>query len=76
MPNNTPSKGESVALGVSPGQAAAANEFIRKRYGVTSVGFDPRTGNAVWSDRNGRNALMKYHGAIDREAGYGDYSGQ
>lgn len=75
MPNNTPSQGESVALGCFAKDAAQATEFLRKRYGVTSAHFDPKTGKAVWSDKNGRNALLKYHNAIDTQGGYSDHVG-
>jgi hypothetical protein len=75
MPNNTPSNGESVALGCFKKDAIQATEFLRKRYGVTSAHFDPATGKAVWSDKNGRNALLKYHSAIDTQGGYRDYCG-
>jgi hypothetical protein len=75
MPNNTPSRGESIALGRLPKHAIEATEQLRSLTGVTSAHFDPKTGNAVWTDRNGRNALLRYNNAIDREAGYGDHSG-
>jgi hypothetical protein len=75
MPNNTPSNGRSVAIGCFKKDAEQATEQLRKRYGVTSAHFDPKTGEAVWSDKNGRNAILKYHGAIDREAGYSDFCG-
>ena len=72
MPNNTPSKGESIALGCFKKDALAATEYIRKRYGVTSASFDPKTGHAKWEDKNGRNAILDYHNAIDRDGGYSD----
>lgn len=75
MAGNTPSNGRSVAIGCFKKDAEQATEHLRKRYGVTSAHFDPKTGEAVWSDRNGRNAILKYHGAIDSQGGYGDHVG-
>lgn len=75
MPNNTPSNGQSIALGRLPKHAIQATEELRRLTGTTSAHFDPKTGNAVWTDKNGRNALLRYNGAIDQEAGYGDHCG-
>lgn len=72
MPNNTPSRGESIALGRLPKHAIAETEKLRRLTGTTSAHFDPKTGNAVWTDKNGRNALLKFNGAIDTDAGYSD----
>lgn len=68
-------EGESVAMGRLPKHAKEATEQLRRRYGVTSAYFDPKTGNAVWTDQRGRNALLRYSGAIDTDAGYGDHAG-
>jgi hypothetical protein len=64
--NNTPSKGESLALGCFPKQAKEFNEHLRK-LGVTSAEFDPRTGYAKWEDKKGRDALLRWHDAIDND---------
>jgi hypothetical protein len=69
-------EGESVKLGRSPKHAKEATEALRRHYGVTSAYFDPQTGNAKWTDLRGRNALIQFSGAIDSEAGYGDYCGK
>lgn len=69
-------EGESVAMGRLPKHAKEATEQLRHRYGVTSAYFDPKTGNAVWTDQRGRNALLRYNGAIDTDASYGDYAGK
>ena len=64
--NNTPSKGVSLALGCLPKQAKELNEQLR-RHGVTSAEFDPRTGYAQWTDKRGRDALLKMNDAIDND---------
>jgi hypothetical protein len=69
-------EGESVAMGRLPKHAAEATETLRKHYGVTSAYFDPKTGNAKWTDLRGRNALIQFNGAIDHDAGYGDHCGK
>ena len=68
-------EGESVKLGRLPKHSKEATERLRHLYGVTSAGFDPKTGNAVWTDLRGRNALIRFSGAIDEDAGYGDHAG-
>ena len=72
---NTSERGESIALGRLQKHAAEMNETLRKM-GVTSAYIDPKTGNAKWEDKNGRNALLRLSGAIDRDAGYSEYCGK
>jgi hypothetical protein len=65
--NNTPSHGVSRALGrLNPKQAAEMNEHLRKQ-GVTSAEFQVGTGYGTWSDKKGRDALLKFHDAIDND---------
>jgi hypothetical protein len=67
--NNTPSKGVSLALGIMPKQAAEGNAELR-RHGITSAEFDPKTGLAHWSDKRGRDALLRLHNAIDNDGAH------
>jgi hypothetical protein len=72
---NTPSKGTSLALGCFKKDAKRMNEMLRSQ-GVTSASFDVNTGLAQWEDKNGRNALYRLHGCIDRDGGYSDHVGK
>lgn len=60
----------SDAAGVHPDQAKDAYEHS------VSVGvptqFDPRTGQAIFTDRSHRKRYLAARGFIDRNAGYGD----
>lgn len=76
MPRNTLSEGQSVALGRLPKHAVEETERLRKQMGVTSAYFDPKTGNAVWTDKRGRDALIQFSNAIDTDAGYSGYCGK
>jgi hypothetical protein len=72
---NTSQRGVSLSLGRLPKHAAEMNEALKKM-GVTSAHIDPKTGYAHWEDKNGRNALLKISGAIDTQAGHGDWAGK
>jgi hypothetical protein len=61
---------KSDAAGVHPSQASEAYKHS------VSVGvptqFDPRTGQAIFTDRSHRKRYLAARGFIDRNAGYGD----
>lgn len=61
---------KSDAAGVHPSQATEAYEHS------VSVGvptqFDPKTGQAIFTDRSHRKRYLAARGFIDRNAGYGD----
>jgi hypothetical protein len=61
---------KSDAAGVHPSQSKEAYEHS------VSVGvptqFDPRTGQAIFTDRSHRKRYLAARGFIDRNAGYGD----
>lgn len=67
----------SVTCGCNPGdEARRLTEEVRKAYGVTSAWYDPKTGEACASDQKGRNALIRHNGGVDKQGGYGDWTGK
>ncbi len=62
---------KSLAMGVHTSQIKEAMER-NKKAGVTGVTYDPKTGDAILSDRGARRDLMRVHGFHDRNGGYGD----
>lgn len=61
---------KSDAAGVHPSQAGEAHEHSVS-IGVPTQ-FDPRTGQAIFTDRSHRKRYLAARGFIDRNAGYGD----
>lgn len=61
----------SISCACPPEQAAKLTEELRRHYG-SSAYYDPQTGEAVATTREGRNAILKHNGAIDKSGGYHD----
>ena len=65
---------KSRSIGCHPSDVKAHNEEL-KRKGVQNAHIGP-DGHAVAHCRKGRNELLKAYGMIDRDGGYGDYTGR
>lgn len=64
----------SEAMACHPDQVKEFNEFY-KRNGVQGAEHLPNGDLHITSRKNGRNQVMKLRGMVDKDGGYGDYTG-